>query len=32
MKHGITVLFVLVGLINFAPLMGVLSDDMLATL
>lgn len=32
MKHIVTVLFVIVGLINFAPLMGVLSNDMLATL
>jgi len=32
MKHVITVLFVIVGLINFAPLMGILSDDMLASL
>ena len=32
MKHVITVLFVIVGLINFTPLMGILSDDMLASL
>jgi len=31
-KHVITVLFVIVGLINFTPLMGILSDDMLASL
>ncbi len=32
MKHNITALFIIVGLINFVPLMGILSDDILASL
>lgn len=32
MKYIITALFVIVGLINFAPLMGIASDTMLASL
>lgn len=32
MKYSITALFVIVGLINFVPLMGIASDDMLASL
>lgn len=32
MKYIITALFVIVGLINFAPLMGIVSNDILASL